>query len=318
MVRRYRSPTAIDHRDHFVDDFFSESLNLSPVAARVVWTVVVLAVIVLLRYIGAVIVGRRVSDVDTQFRARKALTYIATIIASIWLVFIWLPFFDDLATFLGLLSAGIAIALADVFLNLAGWAYIVFRRPFKVGDRIEIAGQAGDVIDIRAFRFTLLEIRDWIDADQSTGRIVHVPNGKLFRDSVANFTEGFHYIWHEIPVLVTFESDWRAAEQMVRSALDEVAIPEDVARSTTERVSASRDYRINYSELTPNVYVSTRDSGVLLTGRVLVEARRRRGVEDAVWRSLLDAIYADDSVDLAYPTIRGYLPDLPNRDDRRA
>ena len=119
-------------------------------------------------------------------------------------------------------------------------------------------------------------------------------------------------------MLVTFESDWRVAERMLREALDEVAIPEEVARRTIERISASRDYRINYSELTPNVYVTTRDSGVLLTGRVLVEARRRRGVEDTVWRHLLDAIYADPTVDLAYPTIRGYLPDIPNSDDRRA
>lgn len=301
-----------------MNDFFTETLSFSPVVARVVSTVIVLAIIVILRYIGALVVGRRVSDVDMQFRARKALTYAATIAATISLVFIWLPFFDDLATFLGLLSAGIAIALADVFLNLAGWAYIIFRRPFKVGDRIEISGEAGDVVDIRAFRFTLLEIRDWVEADQSTGRIIHIPNGKLFRESVANFTEGFHYIWHEIPVLVTFESDWRLAERMLRDALEEVAIPEEVARRTTERVSASRDYRISYSELTPNVYVSTRDSGVLLTGRVLVEARRRRGVEDAVWRTMLDAIEAAPTVDLAYPTIRGYLPDIPNRDDRRA
>lgn len=299
-----------------MNDFFSDTFGLSPVLARVVSTVIVLGVIVVLRYALALVVGRRMSDVDLQFRARKTLTYGATIAAVISLVFIWLPFFDDLATFLGLLSAGLAIALADVFLNLAGWAYIVFRRPFKVGDRVEIAGTAGDVVDIRAFRFTLLEIRDWVDADQSTGRIIHVPNGTLFRDTVANFTEGFHYIWHEIPVLVTFESDWRRAEQMLRDALDQVSVPEDEARRVTERVSASRDYRISYSELTPNVYVSTRDSGVLLTGRVLVEARRRRGVEDIVWRHMLDAINGDPNVDLAYPTIRGYLPDLPDGDRR--
>lgn len=301
-----------------MNDFLSETLGLSPVQSRLVATAVVLVLIVIVRYIAARIVGHRVSDIDLQFRARKALTYAATIIATVALIFIWLPFVDNLATFLGLVSAGIAIALADVFLNLAGWAYVIFRRPFKVGDRVEIGGEAGDVVDIRAFRFTLLEIRNWVDADQSTGRIIHVPNGRLFRESMVNFTEGFHYIWHEIPVLITFESDWKAAERMVRDALEAVAIPEEVARRTTERVSASRDYRINYSELSPNVYVSTRESGVLLTGRVLVEAKRRRGIEDTVWRRLLDAFNADPTVDLAYPTIRGYLPDMPKTDDRRA
>ena len=298
-----------------MSDFF----DVSPLTARIIATVVVLIVIVGLRYLTAVWVGRRVTDKDAQFRARKGLTYFATILAIVVLTFIWLPFFSDLATFLGLLSAGLAIALADVFLNLAGWVYIVFRRPFKVGDRIEIAGDAGDVIDIRAFRFTLLEIRDWIDADQSTGRVLHIPNGRLFREPMANFTEGFHYIWHEIPMLVTFESNWRSAEVMMQEALDTVAIPEDEARRTTEQVSASRDYRISYMQLTPTVYVTTRDSGVLVTGRVLVEARTRRGVDDTVWRHLLDAIEADDAVDLAYPTVRGYLPDFrgPVSDPRR-
>ena len=284
----------------------SDIFDFSTVTARIVATVGVVVGVVVVRYLLALWVGRRVKDTDTQFLARKALTYAATIFVIVSLTFIWLPFFDDLATFLGLLSAGVAIALADVFLNLAGWAYIVFRRPFKVGDRVEIGSDAGDVIDIRAFRFTLLEIRNWVDSDQSTGRIVHVPNGRLFRESMANFTEGFHYIWHEIPMLVTFESNWRSAESMMLAALEEVAIPEDVARRTTERVSASRDYRISYTQLTPTAYVSTRDSGVLITGRVLVEARTRRSVEDRVWRQLLDAMADDPTVELAYPTIRGY------------
>lgn len=295
----------------------ADLFDMSPLTARVLGTILVIIVIVVVRTIAAVWVSHRVSDVESQFRARKALTYVATLLTIIALTFIWLPFIDGLATFLGLLSAGLAIALADVFLNLAGWVYIVFRRPFKVGDRIEIAGDAGDVVDIRAFRFTLLEIRDWVDADQSTGRILHVPNGRLFREPMANFTEGFPYVWHEIPMLVTFESDWRAAEAMMKRALATVAIPEDEARRTTERVSAARDYRVSYSQLTPTTYVSTRDSGVLITGRILVEARSRRGVDDAVWRSLLDAIDGNDHVDLAYPTIRGYVPGVGGSIDRQ-
>lgn len=297
----------------------SDIFSSSPLASRIAATVGVLVVVLVLRYVVSRLVGKRVTDTELQFRARKAVTYVATTIVVVALVFIWLPFFDDLATFLGLLSAGLAIALADVFLNLAGWVYIVFRRPFRVGDRIEIGGEAGDVVDIRAFRFSLLEVRNWVDADQSTGRIIHIPNGRLFREAMANFTEGFHYIWHEIPMLVTFESDWRAAEAMMLEAIEDMAIPEDVARRTTEQVSASRDYRINYTQLTPTVYLTTRDSGVLLTGRVLVEARGRRSIEDAVWRSLLDAIEQHPGVDLAYPTIRGYLPDIrPTNDDLRA
>lgn len=300
-----------------MQEFLTDQFGLSPLVSRGVATVALIIVILVVRYFGARLLARRINDSETLFRARKGLTYTVTTVTVVLLAFIWLPFVDDLATFLGLLSAGIAIALADVFLNLAGWLYIIFRRPFRVGDRVELGGEAGDVIDVRAFRFTLLEIRDWVDADQSTGRIVHIPNGRLFRESVANFTEGFHYIWHEIPMLVTFESDWRLAEEMMVTALEQVAIPEEAARRTTQQVSTSRDYHISYTKLTPTTYISTRDSGILVTGRVLVEARKRRGVEDSVWRSLLDAIGSTDRVDLAYPTIRGYLPNIdrgPERD----
>ena len=296
-------------------DFLTENLGLAPtLSSRLVSTIVVLIILFAARYFGARLVHNRVKDPELEFTAKKAVTYTATALGAVLLVFIWLPFIDNLATFLGLLSAGLAIALADVFLNLAGWAYIVFRRPFRVGDRIEIGDESGDVIDIRAFRFTILEIRDWVDADQSTGRVIHIPNGRLFRESVANFTEAFLYIWHEVPMLVTFESDWRKAESVLRSALDAVAIPEPEARRRIQENSSARDYRIAYSQLMPTVYLSGRDSGALLTGRILVEAKRRRAVEDAVWRDVLDAIADDPTVNLAYPTMRAYVPEIVDRD----
>ncbi|MCH7585121.1 MAG: mechanosensitive ion channel, partial [Acidobacteria bacterium] len=81
---------------------------------------------------------------------------------------------------------------------------------------IQIGEHKGDVIDIRAFRFTLFEIAgERVDAEQPTGRLLHVPNGLVFTEPLANFTEGFQYVWHEIPVLVTFESNWETAQQIL-------------------------------------------------------------------------------------------------------
>ena len=90
------------------------------------------------------------------------------------------------------------------------------RKPFKVGDRIEIDQITGDVIDIRIFQFSVVEVGNWIDADQSTGRIVQVPNSKVLREALANYQIGFEYIWHEIPVLITFESDWKKAKGLLQ------------------------------------------------------------------------------------------------------
>lgn len=289
-------------------DSFAENLGLTIGQWKAIQSVVLVVGVVLLRWIVMRIIHRRIEDPEVWYRARKIATYTATVIIVVSLLRIWLIEFENLATFLGLLSAGVAIALSDVLKNLAGWIYIVTRRPFRVGDRVEVGEHSGDVIDVRVFRFSILEIGNWVHADQSTGRIIHIPNGIVFTSPVANFTEGFGFIWHEIPLLITFESDWKRAEAMYSGILAEVA--PGITGKAAERIKATaREYRIKYTHLTPTVYVSVEDSGVLLTGRVLVSARQRRGVDQDIWKKLLDGIAGDPSIELAYPTTRTVLQD---------
>ena len=148
---------------------------------------------------------KRTEDVYSRYRWRKTQDYITFVIGLFIISSIWIDEFKSLITFFGLLSAGIAIALKDPVTDLAGWLFILWRKPFDVGDRIQIGDHAGDVIDIRIFQFTIIEIGNWVDADQSTGRILHIPNSKIFMEVLANYSIGFNYIWHEIGVMVTFE-----------------------------------------------------------------------------------------------------------------
>lgn len=276
--------------------------------SNIVWTLVTIIVLLVALRIGRRLVRTNVEDHEAAYRANKLVNYLITAVFIVTAAVIWFDAFESLPTYLGLVSAGIAIALADVLKNMAGWAYILSRRPFQVGDRVEINGRKGDVVDIRLFRFTLMEVDGWVDAEQSTGRLVHVPNGLLFNFELANYTEGFAYIWHELPVLVTFESDWKLGEQLIREALDECA--PDVSGAAGERIRATaQGYSIRVGTLTPTVYLTVRDSGVLLTARYLVEARTRRGREDRVWRGILERFDEHPNVTLAYPTIRAYLPD---------
>ncbi len=272
---------------------------------NIVWTVVAVVVVVIGLRLSRRIVANNVEETQATYRANKILNYMATAIFLVTAAFIWFDAFDNLPTYLGLVSAGIAIALADVLKNMVGWAYILSRKPFQVSDRIEVEGSKGDVVDIRLFRFSLMEIDGWVDAEQSTGRLIHVPNGIVFNKAVANYTEGFGYIWHEIPVLITFESDWKLAEELIRAILDEDAPDVHGAAGTRIRDTARR-YSIRVGTLTPTVYLTVRDSGVLLTARYLVEARTRRGREDRIWRSILEAFAEHDTIDLAYPTVRTY------------
>ncbi|MGW8312033.1 MAG: mechanosensitive ion channel family protein [Desulfuromonadales bacterium] len=255
-------------------------------------------------------------DVQVQYRIRKTVAYITYPLAFLVIGRIWFAGFEAVSTYLGLLSAGLAIALQSPLVNLAGWAFILWRQPFKVGERIQIGSDRGDVIDQRIFMFSLMEIGNWVDADQSTGRVIHIPNGKIFNEVMANYSQGFQYIWNEIPVLVTFESDWRKAKQL----LDEIAqrhgtsLSESAARKLRE---AAKKFMIFYNKLTPVVYTTVKDCGVMLTIRYLCDPRQRRGSEQAIWEDILDSFAAHDDIDFAYPTQRFYRNDSEGKPGTR-
>lgn len=198
--------------------------------------------------------------------------------------------------------------------NIAGWIFVIWWRPFAVGDRVQIGEFAGDVIDISVFQFSLMEIGNWVDADQSTGRVLHVPNGMLMTAPLANYSKGFQYIWNEIPVLVTFESDWHKAKEVLLKIGSEHA--EHLSAKAAERVrEASKRFMICYSTFTPTVYTTVKDSGVLLTIRYLCQPRRRRTTEQAIWEDVLERFAEVSSIDFAYPTTRffDHVADGPRR-----
>ena len=306
-----------------ITSWFEKTLGFSPeLQGKIVTSVVIIFVLWLIRQIILRIYFRKKVDIRTQYRWRKSTVYIAFTIGFLLIGRIWFEGFNSLATFLGLLSAGLAIALKDPLVNLAGWMFIIWRKPFAVGDRIQVGNNSGDVIDIRIFQFTLMEIGNWVDAEQSTGRILHVPNGKVFSDVQANYTTGFNYIWNEIPVIITFESNWKKAKDILSTTINKNA--EHLSKSAEERIKeASRKFMIFYTKLTPIVYTSVRDSGVMLTIRYLCDPRKRRTSEEEIWEDILLQFSKCDDIDFAYPTQRFYnnlsegkkgaKPDIPNK-----
>lgn len=292
-----------------VDDILNwiqENLVISPdLLGKLIGTAVVIVFLFLLRPIVTAIVSRRTDDIGTLYRWRKVSEYTVLIIGLYFISRIWFTGAQSLATYLGLLSAGLAIALQDPIANFVGWLFIVWRRPLEIGDRIEIGGHAGDVVDIRFFQFSLMEIRAWVDADQSTGRVLHIPNKKIFSDGIANYHRGFAFIWHEIPVEITFESNWRKAKKLLAEIADRHSI-HHAEKAREQMRKATKRYFINYENLTPIVYTRVNPSGVLLTIRYLSEPRQRRMTEEKIWEDILEAIEGDPEISFAYPTHRIY------------
>lgn len=289
----------------------SEYVRINPeLLQKLVESIAIFLVLFIARVLGNLIVKRRIPEVKRAYNYRRIISYIYALLLVLFIGRVWISGLDSLTTFLGLASAGLAIAMHDTIANVAGWFFIIWRKPFKLGDRIQIDGTTGDVVDIRFFQFSMVEIGNWVDADQSTGRIVHVPNSKVLREPLANYHIGFEYVWHEIPVLITFESDWKKAKGIISEIASNKA--EHLSKPAEQEIRrAAEKFLIFFEKLTPIVYTTVKESGVLLTVRYVVEPRQRRITEQEIWESILDVFAKEDDIELAYPTTRFYTTEHP-------
>jgi small-conductance mechanosensitive channel len=265
----------------------------------------IIFILIAIHFIIKRIVRRQTDDETIRYKWRKNLAYILSFLGFILIGRIWFQGMGSLATFLGLLSAGLAIALRDPVTDMAGWFFIIWRKPFHVGDRIEIGSNRGDVIDVRFFKFTMLEIGNWVQADQSTGRVIHIPNHLVLREPIGNYTSDFDFIWNEIAIILTFESNWKKAKTILTEIVQSHS--EDYVADAEQQIRrAKKLYLIRYKNLTPIVYTEVVEVGVKLTIRHLTHARRRRGLNQLIWEDILERFAKEGDIDFAYNTLRIY------------
>lgn len=290
-------------------DFSGLMNNAIGITSDIQWklidTIIIFIVAWIMQYLLFFTIGKQVKDAKIRYKWRKLISYTLGSVAIIVAASFWVKGIADLATFVGLVSAGLAVALKEPLGDIAGWIFILWRKPFDIGDRIQIGEFKGDVVDRRIFMFTILEVGNWVEEEQSTGRIIHIPNGKVFIDGIANYNKGFDFIWNEIPVHITFESNWEKALEI----LDEV-VQHDVLHLSAEeerRVKEKAEQMmIFYKKLTPKVYLCVDERGIVLTIRYLCNIRNRRGSAEIIWKDILTAFKRQSDIHFAYPTQRVY------------
>lgn len=291
---------------NIISSWLQDVFNLTPEAqGNILASLIVILIFSLIRLFILRVAFKKTEDARGRYYWKNSVNYTTVGLVIILVAFIWSKQFHNVFTFFGLFIAGLSIALKEPILNFFGWVFIIARRPFQVGDRIEIGGHAGDVIDVRIFQFTLNEIGNWVDADQSTGRIIHIPNARVFSTEQANYSMGFSHIWNEIPVLLTFESDWAKAKAMLQEIATHHAshLTEEAEKQLLE---ASKRFMIYYSNLDPIVYTKVNDHGVLLSIRYLCLPQRRRTSEQNIWEEVLQTFAQHEDIEFAYPTQRFY------------
>ena len=289
-----------------ITQFFQDSVGISPEnQTKIFYSIIIILVLGVIRFAILKIVWRFTEDPKSRYTWKRSVSFTIGFLTFILIGSVWIRAIGQFGAFLGLLTAGLAIALKDLLTNIAGWIFILTRKPFNLGDRVQIGEHSGDVIDLRLFQFTLLEIGNWVDADQSTGRIIHIPNGTIFTRAQSNYSAGFQFIWNEIAVLVSFESNWTKARDLLQKIVSEHA-QELSADAEKKIIEASKKYMIFYQYLTPIVYTSVQESGILLTMRYICDPRKRRVTEHEIWEDVLAAFANDADIEFAYPTQRFY------------
>jgi len=263
----------------------------------------ILLAIFIVAYFVKKIPSRFVKEEKSAYYFRKLIGFVTWLIVILIVIFNAAGGIGSISAVIGLAGAGLAIALQDPIVSLVGWFLIIGKYGIRVGDRIEINGVKGDVIDVGMLRVAVTEVGNLLSGDQSTGRMVFFPNSFIFKGHFFNYSTTNSFIWDEVHILVTYESPWKKALDII------VKIAEEVSRDVVEKArenqeKLARQFNVSLGNPEAYAYVNIADSGVDLVLRFLSEIKLRRTMRDRICREILEAFEKEKDIQLAYPTQR--------------
>jgi small-conductance mechanosensitive channel len=179
--------------------------------------------------------------------------------------------------------------LQDILKNFVGGILIIVSGYYRVGDRISIDDKFGDVMDIGIMNTILMEIKGWVGGDQPSGRLIVVPNGVVLSNSFYNYTRDHSFVWDEISIPLTYDSDWRRAKEIVLSILKKET--EALTKQAEVEIDQiGEGYYLPKKVVEPSVYISFTDNWITLDARYVTDARTRRILRSRLSELILSAI----------------------------
>ncbi len=258
-------------------------------AQFLLWAVFILVVVRLLR----TGINRTISDNALRYKARKVARVIGYVLVVLLAIVTFTGKVQYFTIAVGLVSAGLAFALQEVILSVAGWIAIYSTGIYKTGDRIEVNKIKGDVIDIGLTRTTLMEIGEWVNSDNYSGRIVQISNAFVFRGAVHNYSTDFPFVWDEINLPVRYGSDLDIARQIVlETATKHLSGYAEFARE--HWTGLVKKYLIEDANVAPTLSLKLTDNWIELNLRYVVDYKQRRSSKTALYTDLLKAIQASE------------------------
>lgn len=278
------------------------SLDYYVILFKVLLTVLVAASTWLAYTVVRRVLRRRIKERTHMHTLRMLVRNALLFLGSVCILLIWLGVGSNFTVAMGILGAGIAFASQEVIGSFAGYLNIVSSSIYRIGDRVRVGNVVGDVMDISILRTTVMEIGEWVGADQYTGRIVTVANRAVFSDPVYNYTQHWGYLWDEITLPVTYSSDWsRAAELMLTQGQEYTQTLQADANARLGKMMER--YPLQQTQVEPTIYMTMTDNWIEITLRYVVRAQERRAVKGELHRELLQDFRAVPDITVASTTI---------------
>ena len=284
-----------------MEQFLNEWLYNPTVGKLVTVIVGILIVAAIVRFLQKVL-GRRIESVETRYRARKFVSFGGYLLGILLITVVFSDKLGGLTVALGVAGAGIAFALQEVIASVAGWLAISLAHFYNTGDRVQLGGIQGDVIDIGILRTTLMEVGQWVDGDLYNGRVVRIANSFVFKEPVFNYSGEFPFLWDEIRIPIRYGGNIPLARQILNDvALEVVGEYTDQVKDAWEHLV--RSYLIENAQIKPMVTLVATDNWMEFTLRYVVNFKERRGVKDRLFTRILEEIgKTGDNVELASAT----------------
>ena len=196
---------------------------------------------------------------------------------------------SGIGTALGVAGAGIAFALQEVIVSVAGYVTVFTSNFYKVGDRVKLGGIKGDVIDIGLLRTTLMEIGDWVNGDLYNGKMVRVANSFVFKEPVYNYSGDFPFLWDEMTIPIKTEGNYQYAKEIFERILEEeVGAFADTSQVAWDKMIGT--YSIENARVKPMVSMAFDENWITFTLRYVVDYKSRRGTKSILYDKILTAI----------------------------
>lgn len=272
--------------------YLTELVGNEIAARAIVAGAVVILIVVLVRVVQRLFT-RRIQVNEARYRTRKLVTFLGYAAVVLAVIALFSENLDGLTVALGLTGVGVALALQDVIVSLAGFFAVTFGGYYKPGDRVQFGGVRGDVIDIGFVRTTLMELGEWVDGDLFSGRVVRISNSAVFRDPVFNYSGEFPFLWDEIRIPVKYGSDLEFAREILGREV-EAEVGEFARRSSEAWQSLVTRYLIENARVEPLVTMVADESWVTFTVRYIVDYRQRRVTKDGLFQRILASFNASD------------------------